>query len=40
MGLFSRKKKEDNKLLPLPEFPKLPGDNLPFYDEQLHENDE
>lgn len=39
MGLFSRKKTEDNKILPsLPEFPKLPGENLPFYDEQLHEN--
>ncbi|MEK6937061.1 MAG: hypothetical protein AABW58_03240 [Nanoarchaeota archaeon] len=38
MGLFSRKKKEDNKFLPLPEFPRLPGENMPFYDEQLHEN--
>ena len=39
MGLFSRKKKEDNRILPsLPEFPKFPGEsNLPFYDEQLHE---
>lgn len=39
MGLFSRKKKEDNRILPsLPEFPRLPGENLPFYDEQLHES--
>ncbi len=42
MGLFSRKKIEDNRILPsLPEFPKLPGESsLPFYDEQLHESKE
>lgn len=40
MSLFSRKKKEE-KILPLPEFPRLPNEpNLPFYDEQLLEKKE
>ena len=40
MGLFNRKKKEENKILPLPEFPRLPNEpSFPFYDEQLHEKE-
>ena len=34
MGLFNKKKKEE-RMLPLPEFPKLPEPNFPFYDEQV-----
>ena len=34
MGLFNKKKKEE-KMLPLPEFPKLSEPNFPFYDEQV-----
>jgi len=38
MGFFTKKKKED-RILPLPEFPRLPNESsYPFYDEQLNEN--
>ena len=34
MGLFNKKKKEE-RMLPLPEFPKLTEPNFPLYDEQV-----
>lgn len=35
MGIFNRKKKEE-RILPLPEFPRLPNEpNFSFYDEQV-----
>lgn len=40
MSLFNRKKKDD-RVLPLPEFPRLPNESsFPFYDEQIAEKQE
>ena len=40
MGFFTKKKREE-RILPLPEFPRLPNESsYPFYDEQLNENKE